>query len=407
MLGITFGLGEVIDGGSYLPAPVPPGLSQHFGAGKFLGLYYPIWVAPCSWSSRTSTFQYTRFGRYTRAVGSNDEATRRAGIAVDWHVIKVYTLAGFMAGVAAIVDLAIYTNTTAVSHRTDNLDAISAVVLGGTSLFGGVGSILMSASARSSRPAPERARDQGRAAVLAGGRRRRDRHLRRLPRPVAPPAQELELRGRGADQTAENGRPAGGAPERQGGTQTCHAVCSRWSRRWRCSRRRRRHRIRRWSAPAEQQNAQKTYNFVLVAGIASDAYYLTMNKGAGGGEEARQHQGRAHGLADRRSRPTQIPFLNGAIARKPDAILIAPTDKNALIAPIQRAIAAGIPVVTVDTFISRADRVHERLDGQPRRRQGRRATRSSGDRRLRRGRRDQREPGISTTDRAQQGFERN
>ena len=78
-------------------------------------------------------------------VGSNEEATRRAGISVDRHVIKVYTLAGLLAGVAAVVDLAIYTNTTAVSHRTDNLSAISAVVIGGTSLFGGVGSILMSA----------------------------------------------------------------------------------------------------------------------------------------------------------------------------------------------------------------------------------------------------------------------
>jgi ribose transport system permease protein len=144
-LGITFGLGEVIDGGSYLPAPVPPTLTQHFGSGKFLGLYYPIWVALGFLLVAHVVFQYTRFGRYTRAVGSNDEATRRTGISVDWHIIKVYTLAGFLAGVAAIVDLAIYTNTTATSHRLDNLTAISAVVLGGTSLFGGVGSILMSA----------------------------------------------------------------------------------------------------------------------------------------------------------------------------------------------------------------------------------------------------------------------
>ena len=44
-LGMTFGLGELIDGGSYLPAPVPPGLSSGFGNGKFLGLFCPIWVA--------------------------------------------------------------------------------------------------------------------------------------------------------------------------------------------------------------------------------------------------------------------------------------------------------------------------------------------------------------------------
>ena len=144
-LGVTFGLGEVIDGGSYLPAPIPPGLSQGFGAGKFLGLFYPIWVALALLLVAQVVFTYTRFGRYTCAVGSNAEGARRAGIAVDLHIVKVYALAGLLAGVAAILDLAIYTNTTAVSHRGDNLNAISAVVLGGTSLFGGIGSILMSA----------------------------------------------------------------------------------------------------------------------------------------------------------------------------------------------------------------------------------------------------------------------
>ena len=145
MLGITFGLGEVIDGGSYLPAPVPPGLSNSFGNGKFLGIFWPIWLAFVVLILAHVAFTYARFGRYTRAVGSNAEAARRAGIAVDWHVIKVYALAGFLAGIAAVVDLAIYTNTTSASHRLDNLAAISAVVLGGTSLFGGVGSVLMSA----------------------------------------------------------------------------------------------------------------------------------------------------------------------------------------------------------------------------------------------------------------------
>ena len=145
MLGITFGLGEVIDGGSYLPAPIPPGLSDGFGAGKFLGIFYPVWLALIILLLAHVALVYTRFGRYTCAAGSNAEATRRAGIAFDWHIIKVYALAGFLAGIAAVVDLAIYTNTTSASHRLDNLAAISAVVLGGTSLFGGVGSVLMSA----------------------------------------------------------------------------------------------------------------------------------------------------------------------------------------------------------------------------------------------------------------------
>ena len=109
------------------------------------------------------------------------------------------------------------------------------------------------------------------------------------------------------------------------------------------------------AARAAHQSAKKTYNFVLVAGIASDAFYLTMNKGAQAeaktlGNVTVQFTGSTEAF----SPPTQIPFLNAAIAKHPDAILIAPTDKNALITPIQRAIAAGIPVITVDTFITKA-----------------------------------------------------
>lgn len=144
-MAMTFGFGDLIDGGSYLPAPVPPGLSHGFGAGKLLGLYYPIWLALAILVVAHLFYQYTRFGRYTAAVGSNEEGARRTGIAVDLHIIKVYTLCGLLAGIAAIVDLAIFTNTTSVAHQQDNLSAISAVVIGGTSVFGGVGTILLSA----------------------------------------------------------------------------------------------------------------------------------------------------------------------------------------------------------------------------------------------------------------------
>ena len=107
------------------------------------------------------------------------------------------------------------------------------------------------------------------------------------------------------------------------------------------------------ASPQKGASAKKTYTFYLVAGIASDAFYLTMKKGAQAAGKKLGVKVVFTGSAAAFSPPTQIPFLNGAIARKPDAILIAPTDKTALIAPIQRAISAGIPVVTVDTFISK------------------------------------------------------
>jgi len=144
-LGMTFGFGDLIDGGSYLPAPVPPALTTHFGNGKILGLYAPIYVAIVVVIVAHVVFHHARFGRYTAAIGSNVEGARRTGIAVDRHIVKVYALAGMLAGVAAVLDLAIFTNTTSVSHQTDNLGAIAAVVIGGTSLFGGVGTIIGSA----------------------------------------------------------------------------------------------------------------------------------------------------------------------------------------------------------------------------------------------------------------------
>jgi ribose transport system substrate-binding protein len=108
------------------------------------------------------------------------------------------------------------------------------------------------------------------------------------------------------------------------------------------------------ASPQAPQTAKKTYTFYLVAGITSDAFYLTMRRGA---QAAAKKLGNVKvvftGSPAAFSPNTQIPFLNGAIARKPDAILIAPTDKTALIGPIQRAINAGIPVATVDTFITK------------------------------------------------------
>ncbi len=83
----------------------------------------------------------TRFGRYTYAIGSNAEAARRAGIGVNAHLIKVYAIAGLLSGLGGVLSLAYFTTTTISGHVTDNLTAISAVVIGGTSLFGGRGTM--------------------------------------------------------------------------------------------------------------------------------------------------------------------------------------------------------------------------------------------------------------------------
>ena len=77
----------------------------------------------------------------TRSAPTRRRA-RRAGVNVDRHLIKVYALGGTLAGLAGFLSLARFGTTTIGGHSTDNLDAIAAVVIGGTSLFGGVGTIL-------------------------------------------------------------------------------------------------------------------------------------------------------------------------------------------------------------------------------------------------------------------------
>ncbi|MDT7950457.1 MAG: ABC transporter permease [Acetobacteraceae bacterium] len=84
----------------------------------------------------------TVFGRHTFLVGSNPEASRRAGINVSRHLLKLYMLSGLLAGFAAMLSLGRFSTTTLEGHANDPLEAITAVVLGGTALTGGRGSII-------------------------------------------------------------------------------------------------------------------------------------------------------------------------------------------------------------------------------------------------------------------------
>ncbi len=81
-------------------------------------------------------------GRHVYAVGNNAEAARLTGISVDKVLIAVYTLAGLFYGLAAMLSVARTGVGDPQAGQTENLDAITAVVLGGTSLFGGRGILL-------------------------------------------------------------------------------------------------------------------------------------------------------------------------------------------------------------------------------------------------------------------------
>jgi ribose transport system permease protein len=140
--GIAFGLAQVITNGNDMTG-VPPELVQTLGLGRMFGLVpWLVVVAAAVTIVAGMAFGQTRFGQHTLGIGSNPDASRRAGIKVDQHLTRVYAISGLLAGLAGYLSLAQYATTTIQGHSTDNLQSITAVVLGGTSLFGGVASIV-------------------------------------------------------------------------------------------------------------------------------------------------------------------------------------------------------------------------------------------------------------------------
>ena len=85
--------------------------------------------------------KYTKFGLHTRAIGSNRESARRAGIKVELTCFKIYMLMGALAGVAGCFDVARYSTTNPSGHVSDSMMAIMAAVMGGTSMKGGIASV--------------------------------------------------------------------------------------------------------------------------------------------------------------------------------------------------------------------------------------------------------------------------
>lgn len=84
----------------------------------------------------------TRFGKYTIAIGGNEETARLAGIAINRYKLGIYTLGGFLTGIAGVLLLARLRSGDPTFGTLYELDAIAAAVIGGTSLSGGEGSIL-------------------------------------------------------------------------------------------------------------------------------------------------------------------------------------------------------------------------------------------------------------------------
>jgi ribose transport system permease protein len=113
-----------------------------FGTGRIAGIPVSVFVFVAIAVGGWVLLNRTRYGRYVVAVGGNREAARIAGVPVRKVVFSVYVLAGLLAGIATVLLCARLGSASPVSGNLYELDAIGAVVIGGTSLAGGRATIV-------------------------------------------------------------------------------------------------------------------------------------------------------------------------------------------------------------------------------------------------------------------------
>lgn len=129
-------------------SPINTGFSDNadlfswFGIGRQFGIPTPIWLMMIVFLSAWYLLHHTRLGRYIYALGGNESATRLSGISVDKIKIIVYSLCGLLAALASVIEVARLSSAQPMAGNGYELDAIAAVVLGGTSLAGGKGRII-------------------------------------------------------------------------------------------------------------------------------------------------------------------------------------------------------------------------------------------------------------------------
>ena len=114
----------------------------YLGTGVFLGVPMPVWISAALVAAFVVLTRKTRFGRYLYAVGGNERASLLTGLRVNRIKVWVYTLGGGLAGVAGLLVTARLDSAQPNAGLGYELDSIAAVVIGGTSLSGGRGSVL-------------------------------------------------------------------------------------------------------------------------------------------------------------------------------------------------------------------------------------------------------------------------
>jgi ribose/xylose/arabinose/galactoside ABC-type transport system permease subunit len=140
MLAVARGLSLGITGGSTISG-FPEGF-LYLGQGEFLGIPIPVWVAAIIAIAAHIVLTRTTFGRHVYFVGSNEEAAKLSGIRVRRVKIAVFMISASLAAVSGILETARLSVGQPAAGNGYELLAIGAAVIGGASLFGGVGGIL-------------------------------------------------------------------------------------------------------------------------------------------------------------------------------------------------------------------------------------------------------------------------
>jgi len=121
-----------------------PRIDQSFlfwGQGVVLGIPFPVIILAVVFALAWITLYKTRFGRYIYAVGGNEKSAKISGVNTRWIIFSVYVISGFLSALGGIILTARTTAGLPQAGQAYELDAIAAVVIGGTSLSGGQGSL--------------------------------------------------------------------------------------------------------------------------------------------------------------------------------------------------------------------------------------------------------------------------
>ena len=140
-LGIVTGIAFIVSNGTDVTG-IPQVLQDNFGLKYIVGLPLPFLISLAAWIVALLVLKYTRFGLHILAMGSSRTAADRAGLKTKSKITALFMVCGGLAGVAGFIDITRFAATNIAGHTQDSLSAITAAVIGGTLLAGGVISIV-------------------------------------------------------------------------------------------------------------------------------------------------------------------------------------------------------------------------------------------------------------------------